>query len=154
MTALDRHWSTARVTFHRVGQRRPSRGLWATWLDDRLVWWCHVAGEGMRPRSFCIARQGFWRHRLTETAWMPLYRIRIVRPGLWDGRPDECLVPAAPGDQLDLFGDGFSWSGGVGVCPGGEAAGTPPTPPAPVYGLVTPIVSPTSGTKRSFRGCV
>jgi hypothetical protein len=76
MTALDRDWSTARVTFHRPGQQRPCRGLWATWLDDRLVWSCHVAGEGMRPRSFSIARQGWWRRRLSETAWMPLTASR------------------------------------------------------------------------------
>ncbi len=149
MTALDRDWSTARVTFHRPGQRRPCRGLWATWLDDRLVWSCHVAGEGMRPRRFSIARQGWWRLRLSETAWMPLYRIKIICPGLWDGRPDECLVASVPGDQFDLFGDGVVVvAGGVGVWPSGEAAATPPTPPVPPRGSVTPPLSLTGETNH------
>jgi|TARA_R110002124_G_scaffold178164_2_gene346057 hypothetical protein len=103
MIALDRQWSTARVLFLRPGARKPSRGLWAWWSDERLHWLCHIAGEGMRPHAFTISRQGFWRSHLCARAWLQHYRARPV-PGLWDGRPDAVLALPTSGDQFDLFG--------------------------------------------------
>lgn len=155
MTGLDRDWRTARIIWTSKIDRRDRRGLWSTWLPDQFHWRVHLAGHGLHPRSWLTAKQGFVLGALSLMSWTSRgnYRVKIMHPGLWDGRPDVVLVPplARPNDQLDLFGfGGFGgdW-GGVGVCLSGEAAGTPRTPPLAVYGFVTPIVSLTSETERS-----